>query len=87
MMTKRILVPMSETDPSAAVSLVRSVARDQGSTVRLLRVLPALIKRLDLPEAAKEPVVVARHKSLPCIRIATEQRKILSRSELDHCIR
>jgi nucleotide-binding universal stress UspA family protein len=47
MMTKRILVPMSETDPSAAVSLVRSVARDQGSTVRLLRVLPVPERAVD----------------------------------------
>src|SRR5262245_11151165 len=39
MMTKRILVPISD-DPSAAVSVVRGVARDQGSTVRLLRVFP-----------------------------------------------
>jgi nucleotide-binding universal stress UspA family protein len=39
-MTKRILVPVSEAGPSAAVLLVRGVARDQGSTVRLLRVMP-----------------------------------------------
>ena len=38
---------MSETDPSAAVSLVRSVARDQGSTVRLLRVLPVPERAVD----------------------------------------
>jgi nucleotide-binding universal stress UspA family protein len=38
MTTKRILVPVSETDPSSAVSVVKGVARDQGSTVRLLRV-------------------------------------------------
>ena len=38
-MTKRILVPVAE-DPSSAVSVVRGVARDQGSTVRLLRVFP-----------------------------------------------
>jgi nucleotide-binding universal stress UspA family protein len=39
-MTKRILVPVSEAGHSAAVPLVRGVARDQGSTVRLLRVMP-----------------------------------------------
>ena len=39
-MTKRILVPISETGHSAAVPLVRGVARDEGSTVRLLRVMP-----------------------------------------------
>lgn len=39
-MTKRILVPVSESGQSAAVSLVRGIARDQGSTVRLLRVQP-----------------------------------------------
>jgi len=39
-MTKRILVPVPEDGHSAAVPLVRGVARDQGSTVRLLRVMP-----------------------------------------------
>jgi nucleotide-binding universal stress UspA family protein len=39
-MTKRILVPVSEDGHSAAVPLVRGVARDQGSTVRLLMVMP-----------------------------------------------
>jgi len=38
MMTKRILVPI-EKDPSVA-SLINGVAREQGSTVRLLRVFP-----------------------------------------------
>ena len=40
MMTKRILVPISEAESPAAVSVVGGVARDRGSTVRLLRVLP-----------------------------------------------
>jgi nucleotide-binding universal stress UspA family protein len=40
MMSKRILVPLSDGAESPAVSLVRAVARDQGSTVRLLRVMP-----------------------------------------------
>ena len=40
MMTKRILVPVGEAGHSAAVALVRGIARDQGSSVRLLRVLP-----------------------------------------------
>jgi nucleotide-binding universal stress UspA family protein len=39
-MTKRILVPVSDSGHSTVVPLVRGVARDQGSTVRLLRVLP-----------------------------------------------
>ena len=39
-MTKRILVPISGREASSAVSLVKGVARDQGSTVRLLRVFP-----------------------------------------------
>ncbi len=39
-MAKRILVPLSNGAESAAVSLVRAVAQDQGSTVRLLRVMP-----------------------------------------------
>ena len=39
-MTKRILVAVPEDGHSAAVPLVRGVARDQGSTVRLLRVMP-----------------------------------------------
>jgi nucleotide-binding universal stress UspA family protein len=39
-MTKRILVPVPEDGHSVAVPLVRGVARDQGSTVRLLRVMP-----------------------------------------------
>jgi len=43
MKTKRILVPISE-DPSVAVSVVRGVARDQGSTVRLLRIFPIPVR-------------------------------------------
>ncbi len=39
-MAKRILVPVSEAGQSAAVSLVRGVARDEGSTVRLIHVQP-----------------------------------------------
>lgn len=39
-MTKRILVPVADSEDLAAVSLVRGIARDQGSTVRLLRVMP-----------------------------------------------
>lgn len=40
MMAKRILVPLSDGAESPAVALVRAVARDHGSTVRLLRVMP-----------------------------------------------
>jgi nucleotide-binding universal stress UspA family protein len=40
MMAKRILVPLSDGAESPAVSLVRAIAQDQGSTVRLLRVMP-----------------------------------------------
>src|SRR5207237_653985 len=40
MMTKLIPVPVGEAGHSAAVALVRGIARDQGSSVRLLRVLP-----------------------------------------------
>lgn len=47
-MTKRILVPVPEDGHSAAVPLVRGVARDQGSTVRLLRVMP-------VPERVVDP--------------------------------
>jgi universal stress protein A len=39
-MTKRILVPVPKDGHSAAVPLVRGVAREHGSTVRLLRVMP-----------------------------------------------
>ena len=39
-MAKRILVPLADGGESAAVSVVRAVARDHGSTVRLLRVMP-----------------------------------------------
>ena len=37
---KRILVPVGDSGTTAATSLVRGVARDQGSVVRLLRVMP-----------------------------------------------
>jgi len=41
MMTKRILVPVGQSANSqATMSVVRGLARDQGSIVRLLRVLP-----------------------------------------------
>ena len=39
-MTKRILVPISDSGHSVVTPLVRGIARDQGSTVRLLRVMP-----------------------------------------------
>src|SRR5207247_7318662 len=40
MMTKRILVPVRRSESHATMAVVRGLARDQGSTVRLLRVLP-----------------------------------------------
>jgi len=40
MMTKRILVPVGQSESHATMSVVRGLARDQGSIVRLLRVLP-----------------------------------------------
>ena len=39
-MAKRILVPLSDGGESPAVSVVGAVARNYGSTVRLLRVMP-----------------------------------------------
>jgi nucleotide-binding universal stress UspA family protein len=47
-MAKRILVPVSDASESPAVSVVRGVARDQGSTVRLLRVMPVPERVVDL---------------------------------------
>ena len=40
MMAKRILVPLADPAESPAVSVARAIARDHGSTVRLLRVMP-----------------------------------------------
>jgi len=48
MMAKRILVPLSDGAESPAVSLVRAIAQDQGSTVRLLRVMPVPEHVVDL---------------------------------------
>ncbi len=39
-MTKRILVPVGQSESHATMSVVRGLARDQGSLVRLLRVVP-----------------------------------------------
>ncbi len=39
-MAKRILMPLSNAAGHPAVELLRAVAREQGSTVRLLRVMP-----------------------------------------------
>ena len=39
-MAKRILVPVSDPADTGAVGLVGALAREQGATVRLLRVLP-----------------------------------------------
>lgn len=47
-MAKRILMPVSSATETAALSLVGGIARDQGSTVRLLRVMP-LPERVDGP--------------------------------------
>ena len=46
-MSKRILVPVSDTLDDSAVKLVRAVAHDQGSTVRLLRVMPVPQRAID----------------------------------------
>ena len=39
-MTKRILVSVGQSESHATMSVVRGLARDQGSLVRLLRVVP-----------------------------------------------
>ena len=48
MTAKRILVPLADGEESPAVSVVRAVARDHGSTVRLLRVMPMPERVVDL---------------------------------------
>jgi nucleotide-binding universal stress UspA family protein len=47
-MAKRILVPISRADDSGVVAVAGAVAREQGSTVRLLRIHPMPERVVDL---------------------------------------